>query len=86
MAEAEKYFRRDMDKSYYGRCHPDNIWALRGLENCLLRRPCTVQGTEGDDTAVRAAELAVVQQKLSVLQVRADSEVKVACMCATKKQ
>lgn len=28
-----------MDTSYYGRCHPDNIWALKGLEQCLIRMP-----------------------------------------------
>lgn len=82
MADAEKYFRRDMDKSYYGRCHPDNIWALRGLEQCLLRRPVT---EAGDDGPARAAELLTVREKLQALDARADSVVKVACMCATKK-
>lgn len=24
-----------MDRSFYGRCHPDNIWALCGLAGCL---------------------------------------------------
>jgi hypothetical protein len=71
-----------MDKSYYGRCHPDNIWALRGLERCLVLRPET---EAGNDREARAAELAVVRTKLAALTARADSEVKVACMCATKK-
>ena len=33
--EAEAQFRRDMDPQFYGRCHPDNVWALRGLAGCL---------------------------------------------------
>ena len=24
-----------MDRSFYGRCHPDNIWAVNGLVRCL---------------------------------------------------
>lgn len=24
-----------MDRSFYGRCHPENIWALCGLAGCL---------------------------------------------------
>jgi hypothetical protein len=27
-----------MDSSFYGRCHPDNIWALTGLAGCLRAR------------------------------------------------
>jgi hypothetical protein len=82
VAEAEKYFRRDMNKELYGRCHPDNIWALRGLEQCLLRRPRT--DAPGDDTAARVAELAQVRVKLAALDARADSVVRVACMCAKR--
>lgn len=36
--QAEYYFRRDMDKNRTGRCHPDNIWALCGLQKCLQHR------------------------------------------------
>jgi hypothetical protein len=82
VAEAEKHFRRDMDKSYYGRCHPDNIWALRGLEQCLVRRPVT---EKGDDGPARSAELGTVRVKLQELEARADCQVKVACMCATEE-
>ncbi len=36
--KAEQCFRKDMDSSLYGRCHPDNIWALTGLAGCLRAR------------------------------------------------
>ena len=79
---AEKYFRRDMDKSLFGRCRPDNIWALKGLEQCLVRRPVILPHT---DASVRAAELAEVRVKIAALETRSDAVVKVACMCAVKK-
>jgi hypothetical protein len=37
VALAEKFFRQDMDTRNYGRCHPDNIWALSGLRACLKK-------------------------------------------------
>lgn len=27
-----------MDSTFYGRCHPNNIWALTGLSQCLKAR------------------------------------------------
>ena len=81
---AEKHFRKDMDKSFFGRCHPDNIWALSGLEQCLLRRPCVPQ--QEHSVTLRAAELVEVQRKLALLKIGgSESNIKVACMCATKK-
>lgn len=82
MENAEKYFRRDMDKTLFGRCHPDNLWALKGLEQCLVRRPFIAPNT---DTSVRAVELAEVREKIAALEKRSDAVVKVACMCAVKK-
>ena len=26
--EAEEVFRKDMDTSFIGRCHPDNLWVI----------------------------------------------------------
>ena len=36
--EAERWFRRDMDRSYIGRCHPQNVWSLTGLVDCLQQK------------------------------------------------
>lgn len=71
-----------MDKALFGRCHPDNIWALKGLEQCLIRRPVLLPST---DASVRAAELVEVREKIAALEKRSDVGVKVACMCAVKK-
>ena len=36
--DAEKWFRRDMDRSHIGRCHPQNVWSLTGLVDCLQQK------------------------------------------------
>ena len=79
--KAERYFRKDMDKSFYGRCHPDNIWALCGLEQCLTKRPEAPPQT----TLQRKRELVETRVKIALLKRNMDCEVTVACMCATKK-
>jgi hypothetical protein len=81
--EAEYHFRRDMDRSVYGRCHPDNIWALCGLVGCLKRK-VKMQQTEQPDSEpdpVLVEELACVCEKIEKLRSRCDVEVTVSCLC-----
>ena len=49
--------------------HPDNVWALRGLLDCLERR--------GD-----TAEAALIRQRVEIAAARADMPVAVSCFCA----
>src|SRR6185437_8125420 len=49
--------------------HPDNLWALRGLLDCLERRGET-------------AEAALIRQRLDFAAARADTPVAVSCFCA----
>jgi hypothetical protein len=84
--EAEYHFRRDMDRSVYGRCHPDNIWALCGLVGCLKRKVKMQQteqpGSEPDPVLVE--ELACVCEKIEKLRSRCDVEVTVSCLCVNQ--
>lgn len=70
-AEAEAVYRADLgyDDSL-ARCsqHPDNIWALVGLLECVER--------SGNHT-----EVAMLRQKVKIAQARTDFEIKVACCC-----
>ncbi|WP_112322043.1 hypothetical protein [Oceanibium sediminis] len=71
LAEAEAVYRADLGLSdEVARCvqHPDNIWALKGLLECLTER--------GANT-----EAALVAQKLKIAQARADIPVTAACCC-----
>jgi hypothetical protein len=52
--------------------HPDNIWALRGLLECLQRRGET-------------AEAALIRQRVDFAAARADLPVSVSCFCARGK-
>ncbi|KAJ1408749.1 TPR domain protein [Ochromonadaceae sp. CCMP2298] len=76
VAEAEARFRKDMDTRFYGRCHPNNIWALKGLHSCLKRR----QGN-----SELATEIAEIEAKIATFKT-GDSKIEVACMCARKKK
>ena len=49
--------------------HPDNVWALRGLLDCLERRGET-------------AEAALIHQRVEFAAARADLLVEVSCFCA----
>ena len=49
--------------------HPDNLWALRGLLECLQRRGET-------------AEAALIRQRVDFAAARADLPVSVSCFCA----
>ena len=72
--EAEAVYRADLglDGTLIRSCqHPDNLWALHGLHECLTRRGETV-------------EAALIKQRLELASARADVPVKASCFCAQK--
>ena len=72
MEEAEAVFREDLGLGgQVGRAmvHPDNVWALRGLHDCLEARGET-------------AERAHVAPRLDLAEARADRAVAASCFCA----
>ena len=72
VAEAEAVFREDLGLGGHlsrATVHPDNVWALKGLHDCLARRGETV-------------EVVQVRQRLDIAQARADRPVAAACGCA----
>jgi tetratricopeptide (TPR) repeat protein len=74
--EAEEVCRDDLGLSgRIQRCaqHPDNVWALRGLAECLQQRG-------------EVDELSVVQGKLASAMALADVPIMSSCMCRTKVQ
>jgi tetratricopeptide (TPR) repeat protein len=74
VAEAESVYRADLGLAGQGsraQVHPDNIWALRGLMDCLRAR-----GAED------SAEGRLIRQRLDLAQARADLPVAVSCFCA----
>jgi tetratricopeptide (TPR) repeat protein len=69
--EAEQIYRDDLGmNSRVQRCaqHPDNVWALHGLVECLRMR--------GD-----TKELPKLREKLATLQLLADMPITSSCMC-----
>jgi tetratricopeptide (TPR) repeat protein len=71
--EAEQIYRDDLGLSArIQRCaqHPDNVWALHGLVECLQRR--------GD-----TKELPALRQKLEIALKLADMPITSSCMCRT---
>jgi tetratricopeptide (TPR) repeat protein len=69
--EAEQVYRDDLGLSgRVQRCtqHPDNVWALHGLVECLEQR--------GD-----VDELEVMRRKLEAAQARADVVISSSCLC-----
>ena len=70
--EAEKVFRQDLGLApgLPRACqHPDNVWALRGLFDCL-----NAQG--------KSEETAHIKLRLDLADARADRPVRAACGCA----
>ncbi len=70
--EAEAVFREDLGLGgslSRASIHPDNIWALKGLHDCLGARCETV-------------EIIQIKQRLDLAQARADAEVAASCFCA----
>ncbi len=76
IAEAEATYREDLGLAGSlprAQIHPDNIWALRGLLDCLAARGETTEST-------------LIRQRLTYAATRADIEVSVSCFCATARQ
>lgn len=69
--EAEAVYRADLGlDDVVPRCcqHPDNVWALRGLVECVERR--------GDHDAAR-----LLRQRLTFAAARTDVEITASCCC-----
>jgi tetratricopeptide (TPR) repeat protein len=74
-AEAEVVYREDLGLGGSlprAQIHPDNLWALRGLLDCLERRGETV-------------EAALIRQRVDFSAARSDLPVSVSCFCAREK-
>ncbi|HEY7577372.1 MAG TPA: hypothetical protein VH855_07220 [Acetobacteraceae bacterium] len=72
VAEAEAVYREDLGLGGAlprAQIHPDNLWALRGLLDCLERRG-------------ERAEAALIRQRVTFAAARADTPVSVSCFCA----
>ena len=73
LAEAERTYRDDLGLGgNVQRCaqHPDNVWALHGLVECLTRR--------GDERGLRAFEA-----KLATALMLTDVPITSSCLCRT---
>src|SRR6201999_4448701 len=71
--EAEQVYRDDLGMSgKIQRCaqHPDNVWALHGLVECMKRR--------GETT-----ELVDYQRKLTTALAKTDMVINSSCLCRT---
>ncbi|MBR0754709.1 hypothetical protein JQ604_21185 [Bradyrhizobium jicamae] len=69
--EAEAVYRSDLglDGKLSRACqHPDNLWSLHGLHECLVRRGETV-------------ERPLIRQRLDLAQARAEVHIKASCFC-----
>ncbi|MGX7872389.1 hypothetical protein ACVDG5_005600 [Mesorhizobium sp. ORM6] len=74
--EAEQVYRDDLGLSgKVQRCaqHPDNVWALHGLVECLRRRGA-------------GEELPALQAKLAKAMAKADVAISSSCLCRTSVQ
>src|SRR5262245_42831913 len=72
--EAEAVYRSDLglDGKLSRACqHPDNLWSLHGLHECLMRRG-------------EKAELALISQRLELAVARAEIPIKASCFCRRK--
>lgn len=82
--EAEIEFRKDMDTSFFGRCHPNNLWALSGLQRCLelyplgynsaTSNPEKVEPSTSLDTEASVSDVVPKQPSLRQLNVNLDWE------------
>jgi tetratricopeptide (TPR) repeat protein len=74
MAEAEAVYRADLgfDQTISRSCqHPDNVWSLHGLAECLKR-------------AGNTAEHAIIRQRLDLALARTDVPIRASCLCRTE--
>ncbi len=72
VAEAEAVYREDLGlggQLSRATVHPDNLWSLRGLHDCLNARCETV-------------EIVQIKQRLDMALARADRAVRASCFCA----
>lgn len=70
--EAEAVYREDLGlggQLSRATVHPDNIWSLRGLHDCLKKRGETI-------------EIKQIRQRLDMALARADEEMAASCFCA----
>ena len=75
LEEAEAVYRTDLGYTNgIARCsqHPDNVWALHGLLECVKRN--------GDSNEAR-----LLQQKLTVALARTDLPISASCFCRTHR-
>ena len=73
--EAEAIYRADLglDGTLRRACqHPENVWSLHGLHECLTRRGETV-------------EAAHIKQRLDLAVARADVPIKASCFCRLER-
>ncbi len=73
--EAEAAYRADLgfDKTLRRACqHPDNVWSLHGLHECLMRRGETVEAT-------------IIKQRLDLAVARADVPIEASCFCRQER-
>jgi len=76
MQEAEQVYRDDLGLSgKVQRCaqHPDNVWALHGLVECLKRRG-------------ESEELPAMQARLATAMAKVDVAISSSCLCRTSVQ
>lgn len=74
IAEAEAVYREDLGlggQLSRATVHPDNVWSLKGLHDCLVARNETV-------------ERVLIRQRLDLALARADRAVGASCFCAQK--
>jgi tetratricopeptide (TPR) repeat protein len=72
LTEAETVYREDLglgETLSRASIHPDNIWSLKGLHDCLKARGDTI-------------ELPQIKQRLDLALARADRAVAASCFCA----
>ncbi|WP_170514508.1 tetratricopeptide repeat protein [Ruegeria atlantica] len=72
VAEAEAVYREDLGLGgtlSRASIHPDNVWSLKGLHDCLMARGESV-------------EIAQIKQRLDLALARADRAVGASCFCA----
>ena len=75
---AEETYREDLGLGgslNRAQIHPDNVWSLRGLHDCLKAR-----------RAEDSAEGRLITQKLAIAEARADGKVGASCFCAQAAQ
>lgn len=71
VAEAEAVYRADLglDGKLARACqNPDNVWALHGLHECLMKTG-------------QAGEARLIKQRLDIANARADAPIKASCFC-----